>query len=138
MMQAMRSGVSSLKAHQTKMDVIAHNVANVNTNDFKSSRVDLQDSFSQTIQRARAANTETGVAGANPMQVGSGVSVASISRSDTPGARIMAGDTTEVMSNTDLAVEMTNMIVTQRGFEANARVIPVVDEMLQEVSNLRA
>ena len=138
MMQSMLSSVSSLQAHQTKMDVIAHNVANVNTNDFKSSSVTLQDSFSQTIQRARMANADAGVAGTNPMQVGSGVSVASINKSTNPGPMVMVGDATEVMSNTDLAVEMTNMIVTQRGFEANARVIPVVDEMLQEVSNLRA
>ena len=41
------------------------------------------------------------------------------------------------MSNTDLAVEMTSMIATQRAFEANARVIPVVNSMLEELVNLR-
>ena len=129
MMQSMLSSASALRAHKTKMDVIAHNVANVNTNDFKSSSVTLQDSFSRTIERARAANTDSSSAGTNPLQVGSGVSIASINRSTNPGPMIMSGNETEVMSNTDLAVEMTNMIVTQRAFEANARVIPVVDEM---------
>ena len=136
-MRSMLSGTSSLMAHKTKMDVIAHNVANINTNDFKSSRVTLQDSFPQTIQRARMANMETADAGTNPSQVGSGVSIASIYRSTAPGAQIMVGGTTETMSNTDLAVEMTTMITTQRGFEASARVIPVVGSMLDEVSNLR-
>ena len=138
MMQSMLSSASALRAHKVKMDVIAHNIANVNTNDFKSSSVTLQDSFSQTIEQARAARVDSSRAGTNPKQVGSGVSIASINRSTAPGPKIMVGDTTEVMSNTDLAVEITNMIVTQRGFEANTSVIPVVDEMLEEVSNLRA
>jgi len=129
MTQSMLSSASALNAHTIKMDVIAHNVVNVNTPNFQPSAVTMQESFAQTIQRARA--------GTSPMQVGSGVSVASISRSTAPGAEIKVGDTTEVMSNTNLAVEMTNMIVTQRAFEANARVIPVVDEMMEEVVNLK-
>ena len=44
----------------------------------------------------------------------------------------------ETMSNTDLAVEMTTMITSQRGFEANARVITVADEMLEELVDLKA
>jgi len=137
MLQSMLSSASALNAHIIKMDVAAHNVVNVNTPDFQSSAVTLQDSFTQTIQRARAANQEARNAGSNPMQVGSGVSVASINRSTAPGAEIMVSDTTEVMSNTNLAVEITNMIVTQRAFEANARVIPVTDEMMEEVTNLK-
>jgi len=129
MTQSMLSSASALNAHTIKMDVIAHNVVNVNTPNFQSSAVTMQESFAQTIQRVRG--------GANPMQVGSGVSVASINRSTAPGAEIMVGDTTEVMSNTNLAVEMTNMIVTQRAFEANARIIPVADEMKEEVVNLK-
>jgi flagellar hook protein FlgE len=41
------------------------------------------------------------------------------------------------MSNVDLAQEFTSMIVTQRGFQANSRVITNSDEMLQEVVNLK-
>ena len=130
MMKSMLSGSSALRAHQVKKDVLAHNVANVNTNDFKSSRTTLQDSFSQTIQRVRE--------GRNPMQVGSGVSVASIDKSTTPGPMRVCGDTVETMSNTDLAVEMTTMITAQRGFEANTRVITVADEMLEELVDLKA
>jgi len=120
----------------TKMDVIANNIANVNTNDFQASRVGFAESFSQTMQQARQAASNN--AGTNPMQVGSGVSLASIDRITTPGAqRIMDGEV-ETMSNTDLAKEITSMIVTQRAFEASARVMPVADSMLEEVVNLRA
>ena len=59
MMQSMLSSASALRAHKVKMDVIAHNIANVNTNDFKSSSVTLQDSFSQTIEQARAARVDS-------------------------------------------------------------------------------
>ncbi len=41
------------------------------------------------------------------------------------------------MSNTDLSREFTNMITTQRGFQANSRIITTSDEMLQEVVNLK-
>ena len=136
MTNAMLSSASSLRAHMTKMDVIANNIANVNTNDFQASRVGFAESFSQTMQQARQAASNN--AGTNPMQVGSGVSLASIDRITTPGAqRIMDGEV-ETMSNTDLAKEITSMIVTQRAFEASARVMPVADSMLEEVVNLRA
>ncbi len=41
------------------------------------------------------------------------------------------------MSNVDLAQEFTSMIVTQRGFQANSRVITNADEMLQDLVNLK-
>ena len=52
MMRSMFSAVSGLKAHQTKMDVIGNNIANVNTYGFKSSRARFQDVFYQTLQSA--------------------------------------------------------------------------------------
>ena len=41
------------------------------------------------------------------------------------------------MSNVDLAQEFTNLIVAQRGFQANSRVITTSDELLQELVNLK-
>ena len=41
------------------------------------------------------------------------------------------------MSNVDLSAEFTDMIITQRGFQANSRIITVSDEMLQELTNLK-
>ena len=136
MMNSMFSSASGLRVHMTKMDVIANNIANVNTNDFQASRVTLKESFSQTIEQARQAANNN--AGRNPMQVGSGVSVASIDRIETPGAKRVVDGNIETMSNTDLAIEITSMITTQRAFEANARIIPVADSMMEEVVNLRA
>ena len=86
MMRSMYSGVSGLRAHQTKMDVIGNNIANVNTLGYKSQRVTFNEIFSQTIQSASAASDETGRGGRNPMQVGLGVNVASIDVLMTQGA----------------------------------------------------
>ncbi|ONI37745.1 hypothetical protein AN639_09015 [Candidatus Epulonipiscium fishelsonii] len=86
MMRSMYSGVSGLRAHQTKMDVIGNNIANVNTMGFKTQRVTFADTFSQTTQSATAANDDTGLGGRNAMQVGLGANVSSIDMLMTPGA----------------------------------------------------
>ena len=75
-MRSMYSGVSGLRIHQTKMDVIGNNIANVNTVGFKASRVTFSEVFSQTIQSASGANENTG--GTNPLQIGLGSSISSI------------------------------------------------------------
>lgn len=82
----MYSGVSGLRTHQTKMDVIGNNIANVNTTAFKSQRVTFNEVFSQTLQSASSANADTGRGGMNPMQVGLGVNVSSIDMLMTQGA----------------------------------------------------
>ena len=137
MMKAMFSGASGVRAHQTRMDVIANNVSNVNTDKFKSSSVTFQESLVHTLRQAGLADESTGRGGTNPIQVGTGVSVGQIRRSTTPGPKRIEYDTIEISSNTELAKEFPDTITTQRGFEANARVIPVVDSMLEEVVNLR-
>lgn len=76
MMRSMYSGVSGLRIHQTKMDVIGNNIANVNTVGFKASRVTFGEVFSQTVQGASGANENTG--GTNPMQIGLGATISSI------------------------------------------------------------
>lgn len=86
MMRSMFSGVSGLRVHQTKMDVIGNNIANVNTTAFKSSRVTFNEIFSQTLQGASGASAQTGRGGRNPMQVGLGVNVASVDTLMTTGA----------------------------------------------------
>ena len=86
MMRSLSSGVSGLRVHQTRMDVIAHNVSNVNTVGFKGSRVLFNDVFSQTVSSASGASPATGRGGVNPMQIGLGANVASIDRMMTQGA----------------------------------------------------
>ncbi|HWR40411.1 MAG TPA: flagellar hook-basal body complex protein [Patescibacteria group bacterium] len=76
MMRSLYSGVAGLRNHQTRMDVVGNNVANVNTIGFKASRVNFQAMLSQTLSGASAGNNARG--GTNPMQVGLGMSVASI------------------------------------------------------------
>ena len=135
MMKAMFSGASAVRAHQSKMDVIANNVSNVNTDEFKSSTLTFQDTLVKTLRQARAPGEDTG--GANPIQVGTGVAVGSIRRTTTPGAKRIEFDTIEISSNTQLAKEFPKTIIAQRGLQANARVIPVVDLMLEEVINIK-
>lgn len=86
MMRSMFSGISGLRVHQTKMDVIANNIANVNTAGYKSSRITFNEVFSQTLSSASAANAATGRGGVNAMQIGLGANVSSIDMLMTPGA----------------------------------------------------
>ena len=81
MMRALFSGVSGLKVHQTKMDVIGNNISNVNTIGFKSSAVNFSDIFYQTTQNASGPNSATGTTGRNARQIGLGSNVASITSS---------------------------------------------------------
>ncbi|WP_003544031.1 flagellar basal-body rod protein FlgF [Desulfotomaculum nigrificans] len=255
MIRSLYSGVSGLKNHQIRMDVVGNNIANVNTNGFKASRVNFQDAISQTMRSA------SGTPAINPSQIGTGVKVGGISinagqgplqntgrtldlaiqgngyfiltdgtnkyytregtffidinnnliNSDglqvcdtsgkaitlqttpvntisindqgeifvngkttsegqvgiatcnnpaglervgnnlykeslasgtpTPGTARAAGSTINSgyleMSNVDLTEEMTNMITTQRGYQANARVITVSDTLLEELIQLK-
>lgn len=78
MMRSLYSGVSGLKVHQTKMDVIGNNISNVNTVGFRGSRVTFSDLFSQTTQSATGPNAKTNTGGQNAKQIGLGVSLSSI------------------------------------------------------------
>lgn len=78
MMRSLYSGVSGLRVHQTKMDVIGNNISNVNTVGFKASTVNFSDIFYQTTQSATGPNAQTGAAGQNAKQIGLGANLASI------------------------------------------------------------
>ncbi len=81
MMRSLYSGVAGLKTHQTKMDVIGNNIANVNTIGFKSSSVLFRDVLYQTTSTATGATASTG--GTNASQIGLGTQVSSIQTSVT-------------------------------------------------------
>ena len=92
MMRSMYSAVSGLKTHQTKMDVIGNNIANVNTVAFKESSVTFSEIMYQTISGASGANATTGTGGVNAKQIGLGttaaatkVSITSAGASETTG-----------------------------------------------------
>ncbi len=79
MMRSLYSGVSGLKVHQTGMDVIGNNIANVNTVGFKSQRATFSELFYQTTQAASGPNAATSTGGQNAKQIGLGSNVAQIS-----------------------------------------------------------
>lgn len=84
MLRSLYSGVSGMRGFQTKMDVIANNISNVNTTGFKSGRVKFQDMLSQTMSNAQGG-TENGLGGINSQQIGLGVRVAGIDTIMTGG-----------------------------------------------------
>ena len=79
MMRSLYSAVSGLKTHQTRMDVIGNNIANVNTEAFKSSRVTFSEIMYQTTASASGGNAATGIGGINAKQIGLGVSTGATS-----------------------------------------------------------
>ena len=79
MMRSLYSGVSGLKTHQTKMDVIGNNIANVNTVAYKSQSITFSELMYQTTQKASGPNEATGTAGRNAKQIGLGVTAGAIS-----------------------------------------------------------
>ncbi|RCK75275.1 MAG: Flagellar hook protein FlgE [Candidatus Ozemobacter sibiricus] len=105
MLRSLFTGVSGLKQHQTRMDVLSNNIANVNTTGFKRGRALFQDLFSETLRHAQQAFGDYG--GLNPMQVGLGVKLAAI---DT----LMEQGTLETTGkNTDLAIEGEGFFTVQ-------------------------
>ena len=102
MMRALFSGVAGLKTHQTKMDVIGNNIANVNTVGYKSMSVSFSDVLYQTTQSASGPNAATGKGGTNAMQIGLGSKVASMSTAvSDPGGSQATNYPFDLMINGD-------------------------------------
>ncbi|MBR4574802.1 MAG: flagellar hook-basal body complex protein [Lachnospiraceae bacterium] len=102
MMRSLFSGVAGLKTHQTKMDVIGNNIANVNTVAYKSQNVTFQELMYQTTQSASAANAATGRGGINAKQIGLGVMTGAINANiSTSGASQSTGNPFDVQIKGD-------------------------------------
>jgi len=99
MMRSLFSGVTGLRAHQTRMDVIGNNIANVNTVGFKKSTTTFADLYSETLNPASAPSGNLG--GVNAQQVGLGVGINSIVIRHTPGAAQYTGNTLNAAINGD-------------------------------------
>ncbi len=98
MMRSLFSGVAGLKTHQTKMDVIGNNIANVNTVGYKSASIVFSDLMSQTTQRASGASAATGRGGVNARQIGLGVRSGAINMAITQqGASQSTGNAFDMM-----------------------------------------
>lgn len=107
MLRSLYSGISGLRAHQTMLDVTGNNIANVNTQGFKSSSVQFQDTLSQLTKGASAP--QTGDGGTNAAQVGLGVQVAGISTNFAQGSSQATG------KSTDLLISGDGFFVTKQG-----------------------
>lgn len=115
MMRSMYSAVSGLKTHQTRMDVIGNNIANVNTVAFKSSSVTFQDILYQNTSGASGANATTGTGGINAKQIGLGVSTGATNISITnPGAAETTGGAFDVRLSDQTT---TNFFIVSTGTE---------------------
>jgi flagellar hook protein FlgE len=103
----MFAAISGLKNHQTFMDVVANNIANVNTVGFKQSRVTFEDILSQTLRGA--SGPQGGRGGVNPEQIGLGVMVAGIDTIQTQGTLQSTG------KSTDMAIQGDGFFVMSDG-----------------------
>lgn len=134
MMRSLFSAVSGLKAHQTKMDVIGNNIANVNTVAFKAQSVTFSDVYYQTTQTATGPNATSGKGGTNAKQIGLGSSVGAIStaiesqgateRTDNPWDLCITGDSFFIVNSAgntyftrsgDFKADLNGALVTQSG-----------------------
>ena len=127
MMRALFAGVSGLRNHQVRMDVIGNNIANVNTVAFKSSRVTFAESFNQLIQGATRPPSNSG--GRNPTQIGNGMNIASIDTLFTQGTIQGTGVKTDVAISGDAYFVVKGngkTLYTRAGnfqFDANGRLV---------------
>lgn len=99
MMRSMFSGVSGLRSHQTMMDVVGNNVANVNTPGYKASQVTFQETLTQTVRGAAPGSGVVG--GTNPIQIGLGTQVSTVDGIFTQGTAQNTGRATDVMIQGD-------------------------------------
>jgi flagellar hook protein FlgE len=107
MMRSMFSAISGLRAHQTWMDVIGNNIANVNTTGFKVGRVRFTDILSQLVRGASGPTETRG--GINPLQIGLGAVVGAVDTIHTQGALQLTG------KPSDLAIQGDGFFVVSDG-----------------------
>lgn len=110
MMRSLYSAVSGLQVHQTMMDNLSNDIANVNTTGYKKSQVKFQDMLSQTLQGSTAST--------NAEQIGSGVQIGSINNIMTQGSASTTGNSTDLMIQGEgffIVTDGTNKYYTRAG-----------------------
>lgn len=95
MLRSMSSAISGLRNHQTYMDVVGHNIANVNTVGYKASRINFKEALSQTY-KVGSGPVSDGIGGTNPTQVGLGVVMGGVDTIMTQGSMVTTGKTTDL------------------------------------------
>lgn len=130
MMRSMFSSVSGLRAHQTRMDVIGNNIANVNTIGYKASRTTFAEIFAQTMSGAGSPDPNTGRGGTNPVQIGLGLNVSAI---DTMMGR---GSLQRTDSPTDLSIEGEGFFIVRSGTEGTPMFTRAGNFTIDKLGNL--
>jgi len=96
MLRSMFSGVSGLRSHQLKMDVLGNNIANVNTIGFKSGRINFTAALNQSLDGSSPLSGGTVL---NPMQIGLGMKISSVN------ALFHQGSLEQTNNITDMAID---------------------------------
>jgi flagellar hook protein FlgE len=120
MMRSLFSAISGLKGHQTMMDIVGNNIANVNTTAFKTGRITFQDIISQTLRGAQAPSATQG--GLNPMQVGLGMQAGSIDTIMTQGNLQSTGKPTDLAIQGDGYFQLSDGTTTSYTRDGNFNV----------------
>ena len=107
MLRSLFAGVSGLRNHQVRMDVIGNNISNVNTVAFKSGRVTFKEGFAQLLQGGSRPPGDQG--GINPIQVGLGMQIGSVDTVFSQGNLETTG------LNTDVAIQGDSFFVVRKG-----------------------
>lgn len=126
----MFSSVSGLKAHQTRMDVIGNNIANVNTIGYKASRTTFAEIFAQTMSGAGSPDPNNGKGGTNPIQIGLGLNVSAV---DTMMSR---GSLQRTDSPTDLSIEGEGFFIVRAGRDGTPMFTRAGNFMIDKLGNL--
>lgn len=131
MVSGINTSLSALTSLATKVQSTANNVANVNTEGYRASRVTLQDVASQEIATAAGSS-----------EVGRGVAVTSVERPTSPevtGSSVPQGSAPGFVenSNVDLAKEFTTMMISKTSFRANIKMIQAGDEMIGNLLDIK-
>ncbi len=95
MSQALYTSMSGINTASQQIEVIANNVANINTTAFKASSVNFADVYSTTISYGSVASGRTG--GTNPIQIGVGVKTSAITKDFSNGSAVSTGKSTDLM-----------------------------------------
>ena len=107
MLRSLFAGVSGLRNHQVRMDVIGNNISNVNTVAFKSGRVTFKEGFAQMLQGGSRPPGDQG--GINPIQIGLGMQIGSVDTIFSQGNLETTG------LNTDVAIQGDSFFVVRKG-----------------------
>ena len=109
MIPSVNSTLSALQAYRKSMRVTANNIANVNTDEFKKNRASLKEGINGSVE-------------------------VEVSKVNTPGHRYKEFDGDQMVeketSNVDLAKEIPDLMITQRTYQANLKVLQTRDKML--------